>query len=205
MLDSPNLECLIATPFRNYYMYIGNTKQFGPMPVAETVLKFPALFTAQRKRSLLKRVQDTGHIDFTLSANYQAYGDTHEWARSCLYVTDMKTVNKRNGYSLMIQRWLGNECSISHKQAAEPSADIVFIRFDRTEDRRGSRGGPFDIKGHGPPTGRGVPGDDVPMAPSAELRLTTTFYSSAASQGDPVYVVLLSLRSKGGTCNHATM
>lgn len=106
-------------------------------------------------------VQETGHNDFTLSASHQAHGDTHEWACSCLYVTDTKTANKRNGCSLMIQRWLKNECFLSRRQAAEPSADIVFIQLDRTEDRRGSRVPPFDIKRHGPPMGRGVPGDDA--------------------------------------------
>ncbi|PKK48652.1 hypothetical protein CI102_6589 [Trichoderma harzianum] len=56
--------------------------------------EYRALFTSQRKRSLLKRVQETGHVNFTLSANHRAHGDVYEWARGCLYVTDMRTVNK---------------------------------------------------------------------------------------------------------------
>ncbi|QYT02938.1 hypothetical protein H0G86_009920 [Trichoderma simmonsii] len=45
---------------------------------------------------LLKRIQTTIHIDFTLSVNHRAHGDVHDWARGSLNVSDMKTVNERN-------------------------------------------------------------------------------------------------------------
>lgn len=103
---------------------------------------YRALFTSQRKRSLLKRVQETGHINFTLSsANHRAHGDVYEWARGCLYVTDMRTANKRNGYSTMINEWLKKECSISHMQTAEPSTNIVFVNIsDGTKLMQASEG-----------------------------------------------------------------
>ncbi|OPB36596.1 hypothetical protein A0O28_0056750 [Trichoderma guizhouense] len=59
-------------------IFIGDTKQFGPMSVTSTDKKYKALFEAQRRCSLLKRVQGTGHIDFTLSANHRAHGDVHD-------------------------------------------------------------------------------------------------------------------------------
>ncbi|KAL6815121.1 hypothetical protein J3E69DRAFT_346827 [Trichoderma sp. SZMC 28015] len=57
---------------------------------------YKALFEAQRRYSLLKRIQATSHIDFTFSANHRANGEVHNWAREALYVSDMRTVNGRN-------------------------------------------------------------------------------------------------------------
>lgn len=53
-------------------LFIGDTKQFGPMAMAEQDNEYKALFTSQRKHSLLQRVEEAGHIDYVLSANHRA-------------------------------------------------------------------------------------------------------------------------------------
>ncbi|KAM6477673.1 hypothetical protein HDV62DRAFT_401432 [Trichoderma sp. SZMC 28011] len=66
------------------------------MSVTSTDKIYKALFEAQRRCNLLKILQTTGYIDFTLSANHRAHGDVHDCARGALYVSDMKMVNGKN-------------------------------------------------------------------------------------------------------------
>lgn len=94
-----HLTFFLRQPMNLVFPDIGDTKQFGPRSVTSIDKTYKALFEAQRRCNLLKRVQATGHIDFTLSANHRAHGDVHDWARGALYVSDLKTVNgkKRRG------------------------------------------------------------------------------------------------------------
>lgn len=54
-------------------IFIGDTKQFGPMAIAEEDREYRVLFPKQRKRSLLQRMEAAGQIDFVLRVNYRAH------------------------------------------------------------------------------------------------------------------------------------
>ncbi|KAF3067600.1 hypothetical protein CFAM422_008348 [Trichoderma lentiforme] len=59
-------EAMSLGPFAQYpdtpVVLVGDTKQFGPMAATAMDREYRALFASQRKRSLLKRVQETGHV-----------------------------------------------------------------------------------------------------------------------------------------------
>ncbi|KAK0758564.1 hypothetical protein N5P37_008963 [Trichoderma harzianum] len=95
-------------------IFIGDTKQFGPVSVTSTDRTYKALFEVQRGCSLLKRVQ----------------------ARGALYVSDIKTVNKKNGYSSMIYRWVIDKYQRSHRQTAEPATNMIFVDVVDGQERK---------------------------------------------------------------------
>ncbi|OTA08057.1 hypothetical protein A9Z42_0089910 [Trichoderma parareesei] len=51
-------------------LWIGDTSSDGPMAAAEQDAQYNAIFTAQRKRSLLRRVEGAGQVDFVLSETH---------------------------------------------------------------------------------------------------------------------------------------
>ncbi|KAK6443909.1 hypothetical protein FP744_10000157 [Trichoderma asperellum] len=60
-------------------IFIGDTKQSGPLAIAEEDREYRVLFLKQRKRSLLQRMEAAGQVDFVLRVNYRAHGDVVQW------------------------------------------------------------------------------------------------------------------------------
>lgn len=45
-------------------------------------------------------------------------------------------VNKKNGYSSMIHRWVIDECQRSHRQTAEPATNMIFVDVVDGQERK---------------------------------------------------------------------
>ncbi|KAJ4856218.1 AAA domain-containing protein [Trichoderma breve] len=108
-------------------IHIGDTKQFGPMAVADQDKNYKALFTQQRKHSLMQRHEGAGLIDFVLAAKHRANGDVHEWARGYLYMSEIKTVYRRDAYSEQMHQWITDECGRSYSQKATLGLNMVLV------------------------------------------------------------------------------
>ncbi|KAK0758566.1 hypothetical protein N5P37_008965 [Trichoderma harzianum] len=106
---------------------IGDTKQFGSMAVADQDKNYKALFTQQRKHSLMQRIEGAGLIDFVLAANHRAHGDVYEWTRGYLYMSEIKTVYRRDAYSEQMHQWITDECGRSYGQKATPGSNMVLV------------------------------------------------------------------------------
>ncbi|PTB61721.1 hypothetical protein BBK36DRAFT_1131020, partial [Trichoderma citrinoviride] len=66
-------ENMCVMPISSYpttpAIWMGDNQQFGPRAAADQDREYKPLFTQQRRRSLLRRVEGAGQIDFTLSIN----------------------------------------------------------------------------------------------------------------------------------------
>lgn len=117
-------------------IHIGDTKQFGPMAVADQDKNYKALFTQQRKHSFMQRIEGAGLLDFVLVANHGAHGDVHEWARGYLYMSEMKTVYRRDAYSEQMHQWITDECGRSCGQKATPGSNMILVDVQKGAEQK---------------------------------------------------------------------
>ncbi|KAH8126904.1 hypothetical protein LI328DRAFT_141401 [Trichoderma asperelloides] len=90
-------------------IFIGDTKQSGPLAIAEEDREYRVLFLKQRKRSLLQRMEAAGQVDFVLRVNYRAHGDVVQWPMEEMHI------------------WVHEECEASYRQDAQPQAAMIFV------------------------------------------------------------------------------
>lgn len=74
-------------------VYLGDTKQFGPMALARDDKAFKDKFGPQRALSLFKRSETAGKHWITLQNNNRAQGLVVDWAANYLYAGEMNIPN----------------------------------------------------------------------------------------------------------------
>ncbi|KAL7937088.1 AAA domain-containing protein [Trichoderma chlorosporum] len=120
-------------------LFVGDSRQFGPMAVAADDKEYKVLFPAQRQFSFLQRVEANGRLDYALTVNHRAHGDVHDWPRNYFYRQEMKIANPRSPVTRGMQDWMIDACKDSDKQDAAPGSNFVFVNVaDGHEETMGT-------------------------------------------------------------------
>lgn len=96
-------------------IFIGDTKQSGPLAIAEEDREYRVLFLKQRKRSLLQRMEAAGQVDFVLRVNYRAHGDVVQWPMEYFYPEKLIAAITALG--------ILEKCTSGYMRSAKPAID----------------------------------------------------------------------------------